>query len=337
MTAAITTSTNDTQRKREPQNPLVFISHNTRDAELAAAFSKLLVSVSAGLLKSFRSSDAKGTQGIDYGVEWYSDIMTKLDNATDVVCLLTKNSFERPWILYEAGVAKGKMNKQVLGIALGIPLGKVSTGPFAQFQNCTDDANSIGKLVIQLLKRIPDVEPDEEFIREQVTHFIETASSLYDSETDEADSSSDSSVAKLFEEIKFMYQELPRKIRDSIDHNQQDNSRRIIHPRMLREIMQLAKDRRVATQMLLATIKNDFPWLFDAGKDVLNVPVEEHELLREKIESFHNLVRLTFETPLTDMMDLNSDDRFFGEEFHRLFKEQFDSFLEEDMVDTNNP
>ena len=34
-------------------NPLVFISHDTRDAELAEAFSHLLKSVSAGVLKSF--------------------------------------------------------------------------------------------------------------------------------------------------------------------------------------------------------------------------------------------------------------------------------------------
>jgi hypothetical protein len=37
-------------------NPLIFISHDTRDAELAEAFSNLLKSVSAGVLKSFRTS-----------------------------------------------------------------------------------------------------------------------------------------------------------------------------------------------------------------------------------------------------------------------------------------
>jgi hypothetical protein len=54
-------------------NPLVFISHDTRDGELAEAFSNLLKSVSAGVLKSFRNSDRKGSQGIEYGVEWYPE------------------------------------------------------------------------------------------------------------------------------------------------------------------------------------------------------------------------------------------------------------------------
>ncbi|MBU1424549.1 MAG: hypothetical protein KKH12_15570 [Gammaproteobacteria bacterium] len=45
-------SDNQTEEKisRSP-NPLVFISHDTRDGELAEAFSNLLKSVSAGVLR----------------------------------------------------------------------------------------------------------------------------------------------------------------------------------------------------------------------------------------------------------------------------------------------
>jgi hypothetical protein len=77
-------------------NPLVFISHDTRDGELAEAFSNLLKSVSAGVLKSFRTSDRKGNQGIEYGVEWYPEIIKNIQGASDVVCLLTKRSLDRP-------------------------------------------------------------------------------------------------------------------------------------------------------------------------------------------------------------------------------------------------
>jgi hypothetical protein len=66
--------------------PQVFISHDTRDAELAEAFSKLLRSVSAGMIKSFRSSDKKGNEGIDFGDEWYKRLMAKLQTTSDVVC-----------------------------------------------------------------------------------------------------------------------------------------------------------------------------------------------------------------------------------------------------------
>lgn len=49
--------------------PLVFISHDARDAELAEAFGKLLKSVSAGMIKTFRSSDRKGRDGIDHAMK----------------------------------------------------------------------------------------------------------------------------------------------------------------------------------------------------------------------------------------------------------------------------
>ena len=88
--------------RRPPRatSPLIFISHDSRDADVAEAFSKLLSSVSAGVLKSFRSTDRKGSQGIEYGVEWYPELMKRIESASDVVCLLTPRSLGRPWILY---------------------------------------------------------------------------------------------------------------------------------------------------------------------------------------------------------------------------------------------
>jgi hypothetical protein len=65
ITMAEEESTSKTTKSTE--KPLIFISHDSRDAKLAKAFSKLLKSVSAGMLKSFRSSDKKGTEGIQFG------------------------------------------------------------------------------------------------------------------------------------------------------------------------------------------------------------------------------------------------------------------------------
>ena len=133
-------------------SPLVFISHDARDAELADAFSKLLKSVSAGMIKTFRSSDKKGTEGIDFGEEWYKRLMAQLQSTSDVVCLFTERSLDRPWILFEAGVAKGKLNTPVLGVALGVPLSRVSAGPFYQFMNMDDSEGDLTKLVNQLAR-----------------------------------------------------------------------------------------------------------------------------------------------------------------------------------------
>ena len=199
----------------ERPKSLVFISHDSRDAELAEAFANLLSDVSGGTLKSFRSSDKRDGSGIGFGAEWYTSIMSQLGDATDVVALLTARSVDRPWILYEAGVAKGKLNTVVLGLAVGVPLEKVSTGPFGQFQNCAADEDSLTKLVIQLLRRNPDAAPREEAVRNQVRLFITTIEKIPQTETKRTKGkgeSDDENAAKLFEEVKAMVRELQEKL-----------------------------------------------------------------------------------------------------------------------------
>src|SRR5712692_5848860 len=158
--------------------PLVFISHDARDVELADAFGKLLKSVSAGMIKTFRSSDKKGTDGIDFGDEWYKRLMAKLQSTSDVVCLFTERSLDRPWILFEAGVAKGKLNTPVVGVALGVPLSRVSAGPFYQFQNMDDSEGDLTKLVHQLARRVPGLELDSDVVKVQVGAFKTTEAGI---------------------------------------------------------------------------------------------------------------------------------------------------------------
>ena len=145
---------------------------------LAEAFSKLLKSVSAGMIKTFRATEKKGTGGIDFGEEWYNSLMTQLQSTSDVVCLFTERSLDRPWILVEAGVANGKLNTPVVGVALGVPLGRVSAGPFYQFMNMDDSQEDLTKLVNQLARRIPNLELDSDVVKTQIdgSAFISSAS-----------------------------------------------------------------------------------------------------------------------------------------------------------------
>ena len=250
---------------------LVFISHDSRDAELAEAFSKLLSSVSAGVLKSFRSSDRKGSQGIEYGTEWYPELMKKLSTASDVVCLLTQRSVERPWILYEAGVAKGKLDTPVFGIALGIPLARAATGPFAQFQNCEAKEDDLTKLVMQLVGRIPNSEPDREAIAMQVRSFIEKAKSVLDkldqgAEEEDQPAIDETSVAKLFEEVKVMFQDLPSRIEGRLDP-MRHRKRRGFHPMMMDEFFHMSKegDDPTGFLLLIGLFRDELPWLHEVG------------------------------------------------------------------------
>jgi hypothetical protein len=302
-------------------NPLVFISHDTRDAELAEAFSNLLKSVSAGVLKSFRTSDRKGNQGIEYGVEWYPEIIRNIQGASDVVCLLTKRSVDRPWILFEAGMAKGKLDTPILGVALGIELKDASSGPFAQFQNCGDDEESLTKLVFQLVNRIPNSEPDKDTIKFQVGKFkqsitellkkIETPAQGESKKKTATSSEIENSSAKLFEEIKLMFQDLPSRI-ERIAPNEPKRRRRRFHPGMLEELMHMTKKPGIAVRIALSLFKDRMPWIYDEGVAIIQ-KLESAKTAESRARQFHELeelLMLSTRSPLIEEFFVDDKDDY---------------------------
>ena len=303
-------------------NPFVFISHDTRDAELAEAFSGLLKNVSAGVLKSFRTSDKKGTQGIEYGIEWYPEIIKNIQGASDVVCLLTERSVNRPWILFEAGMAKGKLDTPILGVALGIQLKDASTGPFAQFQNCSDDEDSLTKLVIQLVARIPNSEPDKETIKFQVEKFklkiSEILKKIGDSEPKTSESKEDVSVseienssAKLFEEIKIMFQDLPSRI-DRSSRSEGKRRKHKFHPMMLEDLVHMSPNPTIGIKIALSMYKDRFPWIYDDGMVLINkisssIP---QTIKMDLYMEFEELLMMSTRNPFVEEMMMDGDDDF---------------------------
>lgn len=320
--------TNEEITPAAPPRPkaLVFVSHDSRDADLAEAFANLLSDVSAGTLKSFRSSDKKGVSGIEFGAEWYATIMSQLDEATDVVALLTAQSIDRPWILYEAGVAKGKLETTVFGIALGVPLEKVSTGPFGQFQNCGDDEDSLTKLVMQLLQRNPDAAPREEAVRTQVRVFRQNADTILKTRGKtkaEAPASEEQNIAKLFEEVKAMVRELPERVDERVaSASRRGISKRRLHPAMLEDLMfsPLFRSERGAAStswlIFLSLVRDDIPWLYEPGMEFYRAIRGRR---RQEIErARENLLRIVDFTRNSKLLFRIA--RIDGEEHHFLLR-----------------
>lgn len=322
---------------------LIFISHDTRDAVIAEAFSALLKSVSAGVLKSFRSSDKKGNQGIEFGVEWYPEIMKKLEVASDVVCLLTPNSVNRPWILYEAGVAKGKLETPVHGVALGISLQVASAGPFAQFQNSDDTDDSLTQLVMQLVSRIPNAEPDRDVVKMQVAAFKTKIAPLLkaqDGAESEDQETDETSVAKIFEEIKVMFQDLPSRIERRMDPNniKFDPRSRRMQLRMIEEISEMHPKEFGGSLKILAIanqFRDEIPWLYDVAVETYRKVESGSEDRHEAVRKFLSIVEMTTHHPFWREMRFRSKGRGYHFEealdyaVHSLIR--FSSELEEDL------
>jgi hypothetical protein len=307
--------------------PLVFISHDTRDGDLAEAFSKLLKCVSAGMLKSFRSSDKKGTEGIEFGDEWYKTLMTKLNAASDVVCLLTERSLERPWILYEAGVAKGKLETPVHGLALGVPLSRVSTGPFYQFQNSDDSEDLLSKLTLQLCRRVPGLEPDADVVRAQVELFKTTAGEILKSlsttkKPEKKESIEEGAVAKVLEEMKLLVRELPIRLEQRMAEGpDRIRPRRIrrLHPMMVDEMSHMISQRSddpVGILIIASLVRDDFPWLYELGVEAYRAAkIGGTDAAHEALQTFRSASEVTLRAGFLEELG------FMNKEAHMMFRE----------------
>jgi hypothetical protein len=294
---------------------MVFISHDSRDADLAAAFDNLLTDASGGVIQTFRSSDQSGKAGIEYGENWYSKIAQRLADASDVVALLTPNSTGRPWILFEAGWAVGRLDAKVFGISLGLPLEKAITGPFAQFQNCEANEESLTGVVLQLIRRNPEARPREQAVRRQVAAFLQEIEPLIKRRGDEGESSTDemnaTGVAKLFEEVKVMF----RDISDRVAHQGGGRKRRRLHPRTFDEIFHLAEaegDPSTAWLMVSSLLRDDAPWLAEPAMEVYRASRSGSlQKTQKATEHFQRVLHMMRRSRLMFMDSSEDEETFF--------------------------
>lgn len=333
-----TGSQKNTETSSITNHPLVFISHDSRDAELAEEFSNLLKSASAGALKSFRSSDKKGTQGIEYGLEWYPAIMDKIDEASEVICLLTQHSVERPWILYEAGVAKGKLDKVVIGIAMGISNKVAFTGPFAQFQNNDGSIDSITKLVLDLVRKVPGLDPDQALVKQLVEMFYTKAQEIISAQTqEEIDSPSENIneniVGKLFEEVKIMFDSLPSRIENRVSPDRRKYRR---HPHMFEEILRMGDmeldDPSIVFLIAISLYKEEIPWLYEIGMETYRILKEsKNKNSKERaIYTFHKAVDMLGNPMMRELYGESKDTYMLIKESRHLLMRASDRFLNMD-------
>jgi hypothetical protein len=290
-------------------SPLVFISHDSRDADLAEAFSKLLKSVSAGMLKCFRSSDKKGNEGFQFGDEWYSRLMDKLQAASEVVCLFTQRSIDRPWILYEAGIAKARTDMRVRAIVFGVPLARLQTGPFFHFQNLESTEESLSKLVLELAGRVPGLEPDADVIKTQVKAFKVASDKIIEglANKDESEAKPEENpMAKFLEEMKVLVRDLPSRVSERMNEaSSHDRRRRTprIHPRMLHEIMSMSGDSGdpISIMLIASMVRDDMPWFYEIAQETYRaLNAGEMETAKRQIKRLHQMRDLLMHGPFME-------------------------------------
>jgi len=316
-------------------SPLVFISHDARDAELAESFAKLLKSVSAGMIKTFRSSDKKGTEGIDFGEEWYKRLMTQLQSTSDVVCLFTERSLDRPWILFEAGVAKGKLSTPVVGVALGVPLSRVNAGPFYQFMNMDDSEADLTKLVNQLARKIPNLELDADVIKTQVAAFKSTEATLLkklgSSKADKKEEVDESAIAKLSEEMKTLPSRVAERLAEGMEPFRRRRLRRF-HPMMFEELMHMSGEPGDPVPILMAAsvVRDDMPWLYELAMEVYRaVKAEDSQAIEREMKRLRRFSDVMMRNPFMEELSPGGrESHMFAMELPRMLEHMLMRTLE---------
>jgi hypothetical protein len=252
--------------------------------------------------------------------------MAKLQTTSDVVCLFTERSLDRPWILFEAGVAKAKLTTPVVGVALGVPLSRVSAGPFYQFQNMDDSEADLTKLVHQLARRVPSLELDIDVVKDQVKAFKSAETAILKTLSaggGKTEDAGENPIAKLSEEMK----SLPSRVAERLAEDDMPFRRRRIrhfHPMMMEELMHMSGDPADPVGILMAAgfVRDDAPWLYELAMEVYRaIKSGESESIEREVARLRRFSEMIMHGPFVEMAGLRD------EESYMLFRE-FPNMLE---------
>ena len=123
----------------------------------------------------------------------------------------------------------------------------------------------------QLIGRIPDATPREEAIRRQVQTFRGSVGELLKQPKADESKVDETTVAKLFEEVKVLFRDLPQQVEQKLAEMQTESARRRrqkFHPAMFEELLHTRigeGPRRTAWLMFVSLLRDDAPWLYELG------------------------------------------------------------------------
>lgn len=84
----------------------IFISHSGKDKKIVQVLVELIRKVSLGQICIWYSNDTDVEGGFAIGEDWFDSIINNLRKSQVVISLITSNSNNQPWILYESGYAE---------------------------------------------------------------------------------------------------------------------------------------------------------------------------------------------------------------------------------------
>lgn len=104
------------------------------------------------------------SEDIDKGARWSTDIAKELEDSTFGILCVTKENFEAPWLLFEAGALSKMMDKSsVCPFIFDLKRAEVK-GPILQFQSTVFEKSDVKKLVLSLNKACGETSLKDDFL-----------------------------------------------------------------------------------------------------------------------------------------------------------------------------
>src|SRR5271165_4606391 len=87
------------------------------------------------------------SQDIGKGEKWSNDLWDKLSEIEFGILMVTKENFNAPWIMFEAGALSKTVKSRVIPILCAIDRLEISSTPLGQFQNALTTKDEIWQVV----------------------------------------------------------------------------------------------------------------------------------------------------------------------------------------------
>lgn len=305
------------------------------------------------------------SEDIDKGARWSSDIAKELEDSTFGVLCVTRENINAPWLTFEAGALSKTMDKAFVSPFLFDIKRSEVDGPILQFQSTIFEKEDIQKLVKTLNKACGDSGLTEERLGkafnvwyptlERELKAIPNAEGLAQDSVDSINGgmpshhdileeilelsrsnqklirNPDGAFGAQLEETKQAVKEVLSRV-ERADSIVARRSRRI-HPMMVDELIHTSSrdgGGYIGLQMSLALVRSDFPWIYEAGMEVIKIFKSRASKgdKSDALEGFYRILNLSFEHPMMrDQFSGSKDLYMVSKELPHIFMRAFERAL----------
>jgi len=318
----------------------VFLSWSgEKSHKVAVVFRDWFPSVIQSLVPYVSSED------IDKGTRWSTDIAKELEDSSFGILCVTKENLTAPWLTFEAGALSKTMEKSFVSPFLFDIKRSEVDGPILQFQSTIFNKGDVLKLLKTLNKacgedQLTDERLDKAFdvwwptleeelnklkdLKEQEDDIKATNISVENSEILEEILDLTRINQKLLRnpdnDISQMMMEVNERLQMTLNRLEKDRhvrskKRRKFHPGMIEELMHNSPKmggKYIAFQMVVSLFRDDFPWLYESGMDVVRT-LKSKTSIKDKdcaVSEFMELVEFSFEHPIMREMTMPDKEQY---------------------------